>query len=256
MLLLFDIDGTLTIGGPGKTAFRVALESIYGTAGPIVNHDFSGKTDPLLLRELLSATGHSPREIEAGRSRFRERYLAELEVRVAADPVTVLPGVRELIGALAERGDVFLGLVTGNVRGGARLKLATAGLREHFPVGAFGCDHESRNELPHIALQRASAHWGRTFRGEDTVVIGDTPRDVECGKAVGAATMAVTTGRFSAAELERAGADRVLSGFADARAALAALLQAPSAARACLRPIDGGGARAPRDEDAKPTEPV
>lgn len=234
MLLLFDIDGTLTIGGPGKKAFRVALERTYGTAGPIANHDFSGKTDPLLLRELLSAAGHTPREIEAGRGRFWERYLAELEVRIAAEPVAVLPGVRELTRVLARRGDVFLGLVTGNVRGGARLKLATSGLWEHFPVGAFGCDHESRNELPDFALDRARAHWGRDFGGEDTVVIGDTPRDVECGKAVGAATVAVATGRFPAARLERTGADRVLPGFADTRASLAALLSPRSCVPALL----------------------
>lgn len=224
MLLLFDIDGTLTAGGPGKTAFRIALERTYGTAGPIVNHDFSGKTDPLLLRELLSAAGHAPQEIEAGRTRFWKVYLAELEARIGSEPVTVLPGVRELIGVLAERGDVHLGLLTGNVRGGARLKLGTAGLWRHFAVGAFGCDHESRNELPRFALRRAAARWGREFRGSDTVVIGDTPRDVECGMAVGADTVAVTTGRFSKEELARAGAGRVLSGFADVGEAMAAIL--------------------------------
>ena len=224
MLLLFDIDGTLTVGGPGKTAFRIALERTYGTAGPIVNHDFSGKTDPLLLRELLSAAGRDTHEIEAGRTRFWKVYLAELEARIGGEPVTVLPGVRELIGVLAERDDVFLGLLTGNVRGGARVKLAAAGLWDFFPVGAFGSDHESRNRLPHFALRRARAHWGRTFSGADTVVIGDTPRDVECGRAMGAATVAVTTGRFSAAELAWAGADRVLPGFADVRVAMEALL--------------------------------
>jgi len=228
VLLLFDIDGTLTVGGPGKKAFGIALERTYGTAGPIVNHDFSGKTDPLLLRELLTAAGRAPSEIEAGRAPFWEVYLAELEARLPADPVTVLPGVPELIGALAERRDVFLGLLTGNVRDGARLKLAARGLWERFPVGAFGCDHELRNELPRFALRRARARWGRNFRAEDTVVVGDTPRDVECGKAVGAVTVAVATGRFSAAELERARADRVLSGFADLRAAVAALLRTPS----------------------------
>ena len=224
MLLLFDIDGTLTIGGPGKTAFRIALEHIYGTSGPIVNHDFSGKTDPLLLRELLGAAGRTPHEIEAGRGRFWKVYLAELESHLATDPVTVLPGVPELIGTLVERSDVFLGLVTGNVRAGAQLKLQSVGLWRHFPTGAFGCDHEVRNELPPIALERAGSRWSRTFRGADTVVIGDTPRDVACGKAVGAATVAVTTGRFSAAALQRAGADRVLPGFADVDAALGALL--------------------------------
>jgi len=224
LLLLFDIDGTLTIGGPGKTAFRVALERTYGTAGPIVNHDFSGKTDPLLLRELLTAAGRTAAGIRAGLPRFWELYLAELEARIGADPVAVLPGVRELLDALTVHDGVHLGLVTGNVKGGARVKLGSAGLWEHFPIGAFGCDHEVRDELPPVALRRAEAHWGRPFRGEDTVVIGDTPRDVACGRAAGAATVAVTTGRFSAEALERAGADRVLPGFADVDAALAALV--------------------------------
>lgn len=224
MLLLFDIDGTLTIGGPGKTAFGHALKRTYGTAGPIVNHDFSGKTDPLILRELLTAAGHTSREIQAGLPGFWDLYLAELQARITADPVTVLPGVRALLDALADRNDVYLGLVTGNVRGGARVKLGSAGLWEHFPIGAFGCDHEVRDELPPVALQRARAQWGRPFRGEDTVVIGDTPRDVACGKAVGAATVAVTTGRFPAAALQSAGADRILPGFEDVRAAMTAVL--------------------------------
>ena len=224
MLLLFDIDGTLTIGGPGKAAFGAALRRTYGTAGPIVNHDFSGKTDPLILRELLTAAGHGPHDIQAGLPRFWDLYLAELETRIGADPVAVLPGVRELIGALTARSDAHLGLVTGNVKGGARVKLGSAGLWEHFPIGAFGCDHEERDELPPVALERAGGHWGRPFGGEDAVVIGDTPRDVACGKAVGAATVAVTTGRFSAEELAQAGADQVLPGFRDVDAALPALL--------------------------------
>ncbi len=224
MLLLFDIDGTLTTGGPGKAAFGAALTRTFGTARPIVNHDFSGKTDPLILRELLTAAGHAPHQIQAGLPRFWDLYLAELEARIGADPVYVLPGVRKLLGELAARDGVHLGLVTGNVRGGAKVKLGSVGLWEHFPVGAFGCDHEVRDDLPPVALQRARAHWGRPFRAEDTVVIGDTPRDVACGKAVGAATVAVTTGRFSAAALEDAGADRVLAGFADTHAARTAIL--------------------------------
>ncbi len=224
MLLLFDIDGTLTVGGPAKAAFRIALERTYGTQGPIVDHDFSGKTDQQILREILSAEGRRPDEIEAGRRRFRDRYLAELEARMAEDPVTALPGARELLDALTAFDDVRLGLVTGNVKGGAKAKLDSVGLWERFPVGAFGCDREERDELPPVALDRAGRHWGRPFRGADAVVIGDTPRDVACGKAVGATTVAVTTGRFSATTLESAGADRVLPGFADVGAALDAVL--------------------------------
>ena len=223
MLLLFDIDGTLTRGGPAVTAFRIALEHTYGTAGPVADYDFAGKTDPRIMRDLLGAAGLAPDHIEAGLPRFWERYVGELESRIDADPVTVLPGASELIGGLAARDDVFLGLVTGNVERGARLKLRSAGLWHHFPVGGFGSDHELRNELPQVALDRASAHWGRAFDGKDTVVIGDTPRDVECGQAIGATTVAVATGRFSGDQLRESGADHVLPGFEDTAAAFEAL---------------------------------
>jgi len=223
VLLLFDIDGTLTRGGPAVTAFRIALEHTYGTAGPVGEYDFAGKTDPRILRDLLTAAGLAHDEIDRGLPRFWVRYLAELEARIATDPVTVLPGVRRLIGELAARDDVFLGLVTGNVAGGARLKLRSAGLWHHFPVGGFGSDHEVRNELPRFALDRASRHWGRAFDGEECVIIGDTPRDMECGRAVGAATVAVTTGRFSSAALRDAGAERILPDFSDTDATVEAL---------------------------------
>ncbi len=224
MLILFDIDGTLTTGGPARSAFRLALEEVYGTAGPIANHDFSGKTDPLIMRELLTAAGHDTRQIETGLPRFWARYVTGLEARIDGDPVTVLPGVHELIAALTAREDAYLALVTGNVEDGARLKLRSAGLWRHFPVGAFGSDHELRNELPPVAIERASAHWGRAFRGSDAVVLGDTPRDVECGKAVGAATVAVATGHVSAARLRGTGADRVLEDLSDTGAVVEALL--------------------------------
>ena len=223
MLILFDIDGTLTTGGPARSAFQLALEETYGTAGPIATHDFSGKTDPRITRELLTAAGCHPRGIEAGLPRFWTRYLAELEARIDGHPVTVLPGVHELIAALAAREDVHLGLVTGNGADGARVKLLSARLWPSFPVGGFGSDNEVRNELPGVALDRASAHWGRTFRARDAVIVGDTPRDVACGKAVGAATVAVATGRFSRTQLLSTEADRVLPDLADTTAAIEAL---------------------------------
>ncbi|MCY4574756.1 MAG: haloacid dehalogenase-like hydrolase [Gemmatimonadetes bacterium] len=224
MLLLFDIDGTLTRGGPARAAFARALERTFGAAGPVFDHDFSGKTDPLITRELLTEAGLPRRDIEAGLPRFCRCYITELEARIGAHPVTALPGAHSLMGTLTGRDDVFLGLVTGNLEGGARLKLRSAGLWDHFPIGAFGSDHEDRNELPAIALRRAAAHWGRPFRGEETVVVGDTPLDVACGRVVGAATVGVATGRYSFAELEAAGADRVLPDFADVEAALQAIL--------------------------------
>lgn len=221
-LLLFDVDGTLVRGSPAKSAFGHALAGVFGTAGPIADHDFAGKTDPRIARELLHAAGLTNDEIDAGLPRFWDRYLSELARRIPSDPARPLPGVAELVPLLAARQDVALGLVTGNLKGGARLKLASAGLWERFPVGAFGSDRAERNELPEIAVRRASARWGRSFEG-DVVVIGDTPRDVACGRAAGAATVAVATGRFTAAELKAAAPDLLLPGFGDATGTAAAL---------------------------------
>ena len=220
MIVLFDIDGTLTTGGPAKVAFRIALQQVFGTVGSMERHCFAGKTDTSSLRAILTSSGLSDAEIEAATPRFEHHYLTELEARIGVHPVTVLPGARELVAALAGRPDVHLGLVTGNIAGGARFKLLSAGLWHHFPVGAFGCDHESRNELPRVALDRAAAYWNRPFSGEQAVVIGDTPLDVECGKAVGAATVAVATGQFSMAGLLATDADHVRADLADTAAVI------------------------------------
>ncbi len=223
MLVLFDIDGTLVTGGPAKLAFRAALEHTFATAGPIDGHDFAGKTDPRIMHELMTAAGIPPQGIRAGAARFWGRYREELERRIVQEPMTLLPGVGRLLRALTSQGGVFLGLVTGNVRYGARLKLRSVNLWKHFPIGGFGSDHEIRNRLGSLAIQRAGVHWSRRFEGSDAVIVGDTPRDIACGRAAGAATVAVATGGFSVGRLRQAGADRVLSDFCDTRDAVAAL---------------------------------
>lgn len=209
-LILFDIDGTLVTGGPAKGAFRMALQEVYGTTGPIDDWEFSGKTDPQIARELMQAEGLEDHRIEGGFPALWELYLSELDRRLPADPTRVLPGVDRLVDALEADGDVALGLVTGNVSGGARLKLSAVGLAGRFPVGAFGSDHEIRNELPGIAMRRARRRWRAPFRSEAVVVVGDTPRDVACGQHVGARTVAVATGNFRTDDLRAAGADAVL----------------------------------------------
>lgn len=215
MLCLFDIDGTLTWGGPAKEAFQEGLEEVFGTAGPIDNHDFSGKTDPQIARELMGRAGVDASTFEGSAEALWDAYLVRLEARIASAPVTVLPGAARLVRHLHEQDEVCLALVTGNLERGARLKLGSVGLERFFPVGAFGSDHEERNRLPGVAIERASLHFGRTFTGADAVVIGDTPRDVECGRAVGAVTVAVATGRYGADELRSCGPDLVLEDFRD-----------------------------------------
>jgi phosphoglycolate phosphatase-like HAD superfamily hydrolase len=209
-LILFDIDGTLVRGGPAKSAFLGAMAETYGTIGDPERVSFGGKTDPQIAREILTEAGLSREAIDEGFPSLWERYLGRLEPALETHPVTVLPGVRELLDGLAMLDDVALGLVTGNIAGGAKLKLGSAGLWDHFEVGSYGSDHEERDELPNIALGRAKERWGRSIEARHALIVGDTPRDIACGRACDIRTIAVATGTYAAEALVAAGADHVL----------------------------------------------
>src|SRR5690554_2705169 len=144
---------------------------------------------------------------------FFGTYLRRLEwnLRHGGFPGRVLPGVVDVLDALSGRADVALGLLTGNIAGGAALKVKHFGLAHHFTFGAYGCDHADRNLLGPVALSRASAHTGRTYSGADVVVVGDTPKDIVCARAMGARCLAVATGKFGVRELEAHGADQVVA---------------------------------------------
>ena len=223
-LILFDIDGTLLHGGPAKVAFHTAMLETFGTAGAIESHDFSGKTDPQIVRELLTDAGMEDGVVDAGLPALWDRYIGELEARIRDNPMTLLSGVAVLLDALDAEPDVAVGLVTGNIVRGARVKLGSVGLAEHFEVGGYGSDHEIREHLPAFALDRAFEAWGVRFPAGSAVVVGDTPRDVECGKHEGTRTVAVATGRIPRDRLETTGADAVLDDLADLGVAMDALI--------------------------------
>jgi phosphoglycolate phosphatase-like HAD superfamily hydrolase len=222
-LLLFDIDGTLVLGGPAKGAFQTALVETFGTAGAIDTHDFAGKTDPQIARELLSAAGMAHEDIEAGFPGLWDRYLHHLGQRLPRNPMNVLPGVGELLQSLSRETDLGLGLLTGNIVRGAELKLRSAGLYDHFRMGSYGSDSEIRNHLAPIALQRAAETWSVTFDPQDVWVVGDTPADIECGQVGGTRTLGVATGRYSTEVLASAGADQVMRDLSDTAAAVTIL---------------------------------
>ncbi|MBI4410017.1 MAG: HAD family hydrolase [Gemmatimonadetes bacterium] len=226
-LILFDIDGTLlTTDGAARRAFHRALLEVYGTAGPIHAYEFDGKTDPQIARELLHSEGLSDAAIDRCFPHFWPTYLRHLaaELSQPGQATRLLPGVRELLDALAERDEALVGLLTGNVERGAELKLAAVGLESRFRLGAYGSDHEDRGKLPALAVQRARRLTGRRFRGRDVVIVGDTPNDIACGRPIGGHAIAVATGRHDPAALARAGADAVLPDLADTARVLACLL--------------------------------
>lgn len=219
-LLLFDVDGTLLRCGPQvRPILADTLREVFGVCGELDGFDFSGKTDQQIVLELLVAAGVPRQRIRDRLARVRELYLERLEERLDRELMCVLPGVPDLLDTLIRRRErVALGLLTGNWRAGARIKLSRFGLERYFPFGAFGDDGVERRELPPVALERAARATGRTFAPEETLIVGDSVRDVECGRAHGIPVLGVATGWTPAERLAAAGADRVvgsLAGLAD-----------------------------------------
>ena len=231
-LVLFDIDCTLINShGAGSRAVLRALRDVYRVEGDLGDYSFHGRTDPGIVRELVAlwgAASHHAEQPEAVDERLEAclaHYVELLRVEIAAGPVVeVLPGVRELITALAADRRTVLGLLTGNVEMGARLKLSSTGLLPLFKVAAYGSDSEARPELPAVAVQRAEVLTGRRFTGKEVVVIGDTPADIACGAHLGVRTIAVATGRYSVQELAGHAPDHVYRDLRDWRTAYEAIL--------------------------------
>jgi len=227
-LVLFDIDGTLLLSaGAGRRAILTALAAELAGCDRVDTVRFDGKTDPQILCELLEATGRSGEPEQAQLHELCLRYLAHLEVELqrADHRTTVMPGVRALLDRLEAEPGVVLGLLTGNLREGAVLKLRSGGIApERFVVGAYGSDSRHRPELPPIAAERARPHFGRVPSGDEVVIIGDTPADVTCGSGIGARAVAVATGSYAAGALQEAGAYAVFEDLSDTRRALDAIL--------------------------------
>ncbi len=214
-LVVFDIDGTLIdSGGAGMAALNAAMEELTGVSDGFNDIHCAGKTDLQIVREAYVKCGLSLSQDIVGE--FFELYVAHLVRTVALKKGSLKPGVNELLLSLVEEPDMHLGLLTGNVQKGARLKLEPYFLNDFFPLGAFGDDSEDRNLLLPIAVRRLSETVSIEVSWSDCVVIGDTPRDVTCAHVHGSRSIAVATGPYSVEDLEEAGADLVVRDLSDA----------------------------------------
>lgn len=194
-------------------ALKETACELFGAEGPEL--DLAGSTDWGIVRGMLEHFGS-----DVALEDFYRLYLTKLGPNLASFSGRVLPGVMGLLANL-EQSDAVLGLLTGNIAHGAKAKIDHYGLDNYFSidVGAYGDDHHDRNLLGPVALGRASSMHGIDFRAEQSVVIGDTPKDIACGKAMGAVTLAVATGRFSVAELASHEADLTVGDLNDPRVA-------------------------------------
>jgi phosphoglycolate phosphatase-like HAD superfamily hydrolase len=213
---LFDIDGTLlSSGGAGKAALEGALLEEFGLQELCGQVAYSGRTDRAIVRDLLRM--HCLEESPACWERLLAAYLRRLPECLQTHRGAVLPGIAALLEELSAREHVAVGLLTGNIRAGARLKLGHYGLDHHFAFGGFGDRHWERDDVAREALAAAHAHLPGRVAPERVWVIGDTPLDVRCARAIGARSAAVATGWHSHEELAAAGPDLLLTDLSDPR---------------------------------------
>jgi len=216
-ICLFDIDGTLIhTRGAGMNALREGLRAAFGIEKPTDQVAVHGRTDRGITRDLFRH--HGIDDVPAHWERFREAYLQVLPGSLAQRPGTVLPGIVGLLETLSARDDVVLGLLTGNTREGARIKLAHYRLERYFEFeefGGFGDSHLERDDVAREALDCVKNRLPGRVQLDRVWVIGDTPSDVRCGRAIGARTIAVATGNHTREELAAADPDHLAADFSD-----------------------------------------
>lgn len=220
---LFDIDGTLLdSGGAGQHAMEQALLETFAVTGPYTNIPAAGRTDKAITTDLFA---HHALEVdEQNWDRFLQAYLEHLPRSLVSKQGSTLPGVELLLAELNRRDDVVLGLLTGNIEVGAMLKLKHFSIDRYFRFGGYGDMHFNRDDVARLAYDAAARHLEQAIHPDRVWVIGDTPADVRCGRAIGARVMAVSTGIHKAEELAPCRPDHLMASLADVDAVLRALL--------------------------------
>ena len=215
-------------GGAGRAGLVASFRTVFGlddVDGPASRVRFDGKTDPTIIADIALAAGLPAGVAEARYAELQRAYLDALRTHLALPNPRrrVLPGVRPLLEVLTARPDVVLGLVTGNVEEGARVKLDAFGLNPFFIDGGFASDHPERAEIARIAHQKLSRRAGFRFPIDRVVVIGDTELDVACAKANGFRSIAVASGGSPHESLLSAEPDALLADLTDGDAVLRAM---------------------------------
>jgi phosphoglycolate phosphatase-like HAD superfamily hydrolase len=224
-LVLFDIDGTLlSAGAISARSLGEALLEVFGTNGYMDGYEYSGKTDPQIVRELMRGAGFADAEIDRRLPESLANYTVRLAQTLRPEHVRPKPGIAALVDTLAAAPDVTLGLLTGNLEPCARTKLAPLDLNEHFGFGAYGSDAEDRYQLPAVAVERALARTGQRFAGKSIVIVGDSIHDVRCGRSLGVRAVAVATGKTAISVLAAEDPDALVEDFADTQRSLHAIL--------------------------------
>ncbi len=225
-LFLFDIDGTLLLTGrAGEYALSLALKERFGVDDELGSISFAGSTDGAIVRQMFAA--HDIPETPENIADLFDGYVHHLSGELPRREGRVLPGVIALLQALRAQDDCVLGLLTGNLAKGAELKLSHYGVWDFFEFGAFADDHVDRNKLGPVAHARAREVHGVHFEADNVLVIGDTPKDIDCARAAGFVAVAVATGSYGKDELAAHQPDFLFENLSDTVGIMAELWGAP-----------------------------
>jgi phosphoglycolate phosphatase len=199
-VLLFDIDGTLLrSGGAGKIALETAFRDVFGIQNVSGDVPYSGRTDRAIVQDLFRA--HGLAETPENWHGVRDAYLQRLPQALHSSQGRIMPGIADLLSHVGQQSNIAIGLLTGNIREGARIKLSHYDLYHHFPFGGFGDLHFCRNEVAREARAMVRQHVPHPVNDDRVWVIGDTPLDIHCARAIGAKAVAVATGGFTVEKL-------------------------------------------------------
>jgi len=211
---LFDIDGTLlNSGGAGQAAMEAAFLAEFGFENPVEGLTTAGRTDRAIAADLFAFFGLE--HDEDLHQRFVGAYLDRLPAELARRDGLVLPGIPELLETLNDRSDVVLGLLTGNFRRGAQIKLGHHQIDHYFDFGGFGDHHHDRDSVARDALEEVRRRHDDDVEPDQVWIVGDTPADVQCGRAIEANVVAVSTGIYSHEQLQAAEPDHLFADFSD-----------------------------------------
>lgn len=221
-LILFDIDGTLIAsGGAGEYSMRLAVQDMFGVEDGLRGVEIAGRTDHLITENVFKKFGVEWTPERA--TEFLDLYLRHLAVELPRKNGRLLPGILELLEVLKAHPQVALALLTGNLERGAEIKLSHYGVWGYFEFGAYADDHADRNRLGPFAQARALERHGVEFLPDRIFVLGDTPHDITCGRAIGAKTVAIATGGHTREQLAEHHPDFLFDDLGDVPAVLAAL---------------------------------
>ena len=228
-LVLFDVDGTLVnVYGAGRKALEEAYLDVFGRDDAAAHLDpvwFAGKTDLYIFRQVAISAGIPSWHYERLYADLESVYLDKLRATVSCHPEKrLLPGIEPILCSLSRQDGVAVGLMTGNLEKGARIKLDPWNLNVYFPSGGFGSDALERSDIGRIALERFERRLGMTIPPDRVLVVGDTVHDISAARACGFAVLAVSTGWTDRSELQAAHPDVYLDDLSDTQAALAAIV--------------------------------